>query len=322
MWIPRNTEELERLVKEKNQTANRLQKAEVVLLKKANIAKKRLAKAGRGHPDLETGYQTAVTAEKKESTTETTISEKPVRSSSSNGSNDDTISHVPGSPKLVSEALASPYAQPGALRTDYSYEPPIDINGSFAAQWIPHESRPSHRPLANYGRRVDTIKWTRIRIKDLAPKIAKLKKIHRAGRGKAIPSAFVEFSTQADAQSAYQTLTHHRAFHMCPEIVGVSPPEIVWTSLRMKWWERVVRKFGVQAFISAMVIFWAIPAAAVGTISNITLLSEKVSFLSWIMLLPSPILGLIQGLLPAVALAFLMSLVPGIVRSELVTIYK
>jgi hypothetical protein len=63
-----------------------------------------------------------------------------------------------------------------------------------------------------------------------------------------------------------------------------------------------------------MVVFWSLPAAFLGTISQIKYLTHLIPFLGWINKLPSIVLGLILGLLPAVALSLLMSLVPIIIR--------
>ncbi|KFY69376.1 hypothetical protein V496_00311 [Pseudogymnoascus sp. VKM F-4515 (FW-2607)] len=189
-----------------------------------------------------------------------------------------------------------------------------DVRGSVAAQWIPVHWRPSHRPLANYGRRVDTIRWTRNRLKQLSPRIAKLRRQHRAGNARRMPAAFIEFDTLSNAQSAYQTLPHHRPFHMTPHINGIRPEEIVWSTLRMKWWERIIRGFAAIAVVAVMVVFWSLPAAGIALITKIDFLTENIPFLAWIDKLPKPILGLITGLLPAVALSLLMAVAPVILR--------
>ena len=161
---------------------------------------------------------------------------------------------------------------------------------------------------------MDTIKWTRNRLKALAPQISKLRRLHKKGHGTPIPAVFIEFHTQVDAQSAYQTLAHHRANHMRSEIIGMRPQEIVWPSLYMTWYERIIRKFLIQGFVAVMIIFWSIPAALIGIVSNISFLTSKVPFLHWINLLPKTILSLLEGLVPAVALSLLMAAVPCIMR--------
>jgi calcium permeable stress-gated cation channel len=291
IWIPRETDELDQLVDERDQTAIRLEKAEILLIKKANAAYRKAVK--HGHPDIQAAFESPPNENPKKA--DVTVSTEGSAS--------------PMSPGEYHRSDGTPI-----MKTSYGFMGPPDVNGSVAAQWIPASQRPVHRPLANYGRRVDTIKWTRKRLKELAPKISQLRKQYRKGVGRPIPAVFIEFHTQVDAQSAYQTLAHHRANHMVPDIVGVRPHEIVWPSLYMRWWERIIRRFLIQGSIAVMVIFWAAPAAFIGFISNVKFLTQEVPFLGWLNLLPSVILGLISGLLPAVALAMLMAIVPMIMR--------
>ena len=77
----------------------------------------------------------------------------------------------------------------------------------------------------------------------------------------------------------------------------------------------MVRRIGVVGFITALVVFWAIPVAFVGLISNITYL-ENFTWLSWLTKIPNVIMGVISGLLPSVLLAVLMSLVPIVMRRK------
>ncbi|KAM0184922.1 hypothetical protein ACHAPC_005436 [Botrytis cinerea] len=344
IWIPRETRELQDLVDERNQTAYRLEKAETALIKLANKERNRALK--HGHPDLESSIGINSVQETKRGST-ATENHRPslVRSSADVNHRDieiledpvsatDTLVGSNSSPtdgkereaSVTEKAMSQTNSQattdetpatPNLRWGDNGYGmagPPPGVSGSIAAQWIPHSWRPTHRPLSNYGRSVDTIKWTRARLKEIAPQISKLRRIHRQGKVKPLPAAFIEFDTQVNAQSAYQTLSHHRAFHMTPHINGIRPHEIVWESLRMRWWERIMRNFAIQGFVACMVIFWSIPCALIGIISNINFLTTKVPFLGWINKLPSSILGLLTGLLPAVALTLLMSLVPVILR--------
>jgi calcium permeable stress-gated cation channel len=103
---------------------------------------------------------------------------------------------------------------------------------------------------------------------------------------------------------------------MAQRFIGVRPFEIIWDSLSLSWFETIVRRFLVKGLIAVMIIFWAIPSAIVGSISNITYLQHKVPFLHWIKDVPGPILGVISGVLPALALSLLMSIVPGILRCK------
>ncbi|CAL3967807.1 unnamed protein product, partial [Diplocarpon coronariae] len=92
-----------------------------------------------------------------------------------------------------------------------------------------------------------------------------------------------------------------------PRYIGVHPNEVIWKSLSFPWWQKVIRRIAVVGFITALIVFWAIPVAFVGLVSNISYLMTY-SWLQWLDKIPSVIMGVISGLLPSVALAVLMSL--------------
>ncbi|KAH8678707.1 hypothetical protein BGZ60DRAFT_428531 [Tricladium varicosporioides] len=188
-------------------------------------------------------------------------------------------------------------------------------SGSLAARWIPTKKRPTHKlgKFGLYGKKVDTIDWSREQLEKLIPETEQAQASYRAGESELTGSVFIEFAHQSDAQAAFQTLSHHQALHMSPRYIGVNPNEIVWKSLGISWWQRVVRRIAVLAFVTALVVFWAIPVAFVGLVSNVQYL-ESLSWLHWLTKIPNSIMGVVTGLLPAVMLSILMSLVPVIMR--------
>lgn len=103
---------------------------------------------------------------------------------------------------------------------------------------------------------------------------------------------------------------------MSPRYIGLDPTQIVWSNLRIKWWERMIRYTATVAFVIALIVFWAIPTAVVGVISNVKWLTKKVFFLRFLNQLPGWIMGVVTGLLPVVAMSILMALVPIIMRRE------
>ncbi|SLM34013.1 Protein of unknown function DUF3779, phosphate metabolism [Lasallia pustulata] len=187
-------------------------------------------------------------------------------------------------------------------------------SGSVAARYIDPKKRPTHRTKFLIGKKVDTINWSRSELERLLPLIEADRAKHRAGEAKYVSSVFAEFYTQADAQAAYQMIAHHQALHMSPRFIGINPDEVIWKNLRIKWWERIIRNIATITFVCLLIIFWAIPVAAVGAISNINSLDHNVSFLKWIQKIPSTIMGVVTGLLPSVLLAVLMALLPIILR--------
>ncbi|RDW70871.1 putative DUF221 domain protein [Aspergillus mulundensis] len=187
-------------------------------------------------------------------------------------------------------------------------------SGSVAARWVKPKDRPTHRLKFLIGKKVDTINWARSEIERLTPEIEELQAQHRAGEAKLVSSVFVEFYSQADAQAAFQSVAHNLPLHMAPRYIGIEPTQVIWSNLRIKWWERIIRYGASIAFVSAMVVFWAIPTAFVGSLSNINNLTNLVPFLSFIEDVPSWILGAITGLLPTILMAVLMALVPIVLR--------
>lgn len=190
-------------------------------------------------------------------------------------------------------------------------------SGSLAARWVPAQKRPTHKTgfLGCMGEKVDSINWSREQLAHLVPEVDAAQAAYREGGSKPIPSVFIEFTTQSEAQAAYQTLSHHQALHMSPRYIGVHPGEIVWSSLKISWWQKVIRRYAVVGFITALIVFWAIPVAFVGLVSNVTYL-ETYSWLAWLKKIPDVIMGVVTGLLPVVALAILMALVPIIMRRK------
>lgn len=188
-------------------------------------------------------------------------------------------------------------------------------NGRSGTDTAPDSKRPSHRlgALGLVGGKVDSIEWCRSELQKSVPDVQKAQDEYLAGNHDKAGAVFVEFNTQDDAQAAYQTVTHHRALHMCPKVIGVTPGEVIWPNLSISWWHLVLRRYAVYAFIAVLIIFWAIPVAITGVIAQVSTL-QSLPGMGWIGSIPKPLLGVIAGLLPAVALSILMSFVPIIMR--------
>ncbi|KAK7748977.1 phosphate metabolism protein 7 [Cytospora paraplurivora] len=204
----------------------------------------------------------------------------------------------------------------GASADDQKTQPPLDAeSGSIAARWVPTKKRPSHRTglLGLIGKKVDTIDWCRSELTRLIPETEAAQANYLSGGAKKVPAVFIEFKSQAEAETALQVVPHHAGLQMSPRHIGIRPQDVVWSSLTLPWWQRLVRRYAVLAFISALIIFWAVPVAVVGVISNVDSL-ETLSFLTWLKKIPTIIMGVVTGLLPSVALSILMSLVPIIMR--------
>lgn len=178
--------------------------------------------------------------------------------------------------------------------------------------YVPHKKRPKHRLKFLVGKKVDTIDYAKEKLPELNKKIKELQAKHM--EEKPMNSVFVEFKSQYDAQKAVQMVRHHTPLMLTPGYVGIDPHDIQWFNLRMHWLERLVRTFGSNSAIVALVILWAIPVAFVGLVSNITYLTNKLPWLRFIYNMPTQLLGIITSLAPTIALTLLMMLLPIFIR--------
>lgn len=178
--------------------------------------------------------------------------------------------------------------------------------------YVPREKWPRHHENGIFKPKVDSIEHTREKLRAMDREVYRLQKQFRKSPPK--NSIFVEFVDQYTAQLAFQATVHHNPLRMSPKYVGLEPADVDWDNMRLFWWERITRRGIAVSAITALVIFWAIPVAFVGVISNITYLTNKLTFLRFILKCPKWLLGTITSLLPTIMLALLMAILPMIIR--------
>ncbi|VEU23211.1 DEKNAAC104328 [Brettanomyces naardenensis] len=127
-------------------------------------------------------------------------------------------------------------------------------------------------------------------------------------------SLFIQFANHLELQRAYQAVPYCKDLKLSRRYTGIAPEDVVWENVASSFAVRNAKKAGAVALLTATIIFWAIPVAVVGCISNINYLTSKVHFLRFINNCPKVILGLITGILPTVLLAVLMALLPPFIR--------
>ncbi|EGW31007.1 uncharacterized protein SPAPADRAFT_56937 [Spathaspora passalidarum NRRL Y-27907] len=196
------------------------------------------------------------------------------------------------------------------LKADKKGEP-IEPADEISA-YVPEGKRPRMKEGGFFSRKVDTIRHCHKEIERLNKEIRQLQKGYR--HFKPMNSIFVEFENQYYAQLAFQSTVHHNPLRMKPSYIGIEPSDVKWSNMRLFWWERIARRFGSFAAIIAVIVFWAIPVAFVGVISNITFLTNKLPWLRWILRMPPALFGVVTGLLPTALLAILMMLLPMFIR--------
>lgn len=170
----------------------------------------------------------------------------------------------------------------------------------FGISWMPS--------LPLIGKKVDTINYCRKEVARLNLEI----EIDQQNPEKfpLMNSAFIQFNHQVAAHMACQAVSHHIPKQMAPRIVEISPDDVIWDNMSIKWWERYLRTFGVVILVSGMVLGWAFPVAFTGLLSQLSYLEGKFTWLSWISSLPDWLVSAVQGILPPLVLAILMALLP------------
>ncbi|WFD33551.1 hypothetical protein MCUN1_000364 [Malassezia cuniculi] len=188
--------------------------------------------------------------------------------------------------------------------------PSIDV----ADRYVAEKDRPSHRlgKIPCVGEKVDTINYSRTEISRLNREIDTFRKRIDEDYKEYPPlsSAFVLFNSQSDAYAAAHSKELHADLPQSRRYNEVHPDDIVWDNLNMNPTERKARSGAFWALTWATVIFWCIPVAVVGIISNIDYIASNVPFLKWITSIPDIPKGIIKAVLPTALLAVLTMLLP------------
>lgn len=180
--------------------------------------------------------------------------------------------------------------------------------------YIPEKKQPHHKLKPIIGKKVNTLEYVQTELPKLNEKI----KTQQADyiHANAVGSVFLEFPSQLELQRALQAGRYLKELKKSGSkfVTNTAPEDIIWDNLGNSNIVRLGKKTLAVTVLCAMIIFWAIPVAVVGCISNINYLTEKVHFLRFINNMPSKLMGIITGLLPTIALGILMSLVPPFIK--------
>lgn len=174
--------------------------------------------------------------------------------------------------------------------------------------------RPTYRLKFLIGEKVDTLNYTRDKSSELNEKI--LENQNGLENFPLKSSVFVLFDTQQHAEIAYQTIIPKNEVPgpMSPRFIGISPSDVIWSNLNLTKNSRRSKAIITGIIIGVLIIFWAIPVAVVGAISNINFLTDKVHFLKFLDKLPSVLMGVVTALLPTILLSLLMTVLAMFLR--------
>ncbi|KAI9705268.1 MAG: hypothetical protein M1820_005266 [Bogoriella megaspora] len=186
-------------------------------------------------------------------------------------------------------------------------------------RYIQEKDRPTMRlPIFSWmfsipfvGKKVDTIFYCR---KELARLNAEIEKDQsEPEKYPLMNSAFIQFNHQAAAHMACQAVSHHIPKSMAPRMVEISPQDVLWNNLSVKWWEQYTRIFLVFAAFVGFMVLYLIPITFVSGLSRIDNL-KSYSWLAWVTKLPSKVVAGITGVVPQLLLGLFLVLAPLVIR--------
>ncbi|KAF2858002.1 DUF221-domain-containing protein [Piedraia hortae CBS 480.64] len=122
-------------------------------------------------------------------------------------------------------------------------------------------------------------------------------------------SAFIQFNHQVAAHMAVQSVSHHKPMCMTPRLVEVSPDDVVWDNMSMRWWEQYLRAGVVVVVCAALILLFAVPVIFTSLLSNIGNVSS-LKGLQWLGRLPQIPKYLISGPLPPFLLNIILAVAP------------
>lgn len=216
---------------------------------------------------------------------------------------------------------------PKAYETEYD---DIKEEGAEWEKWVKPKDRPTHR-LARFdwtpgwlpglpylNKKVDSIYWCRVELARLNAEIEEDQQ--HPERYPTMNSAFIQFNNQVAAHMACQSVTHHVPKRMAPRVVEISPDDVIWDNMAMKWWDEWARKLFVFVVVVAMVILWTFPVAFTASFFQIDSLIRQYPWLGFLKQ-NAAVYSAVKsaaGVLPTILLSILLILVP-IILNQLAT---
>lgn len=174
----------------------------------------------------------------------------------------------------------------------------------FGWLWMPS--------LPLVGKKVDTIDYCRKEVARLNVEIEKDQS--EPDKFPLMNSAFVQFNHQVAAHMACQAVSHHTPNQMAPRMIEVSPDDVLWGNMSIRWWERYLRTGVVVTMFVGIIIGWAFPVTFTGLLSQVNYLTATFTWLRWLRKAPTWVISIIQGILPQALLGLLLLLLPMILR--------
>lgn len=339
IWINRNYDELSTKVDLRDKLAKQLENAETNLIKKCQEKHKKASKKG--------GVKSDKSAAQEMTTIRNTSSESAIQDDVTlkhdGESQDDLVKHDIEDKGRLSVDATSPRSEPpehvsgskivetiqfwkpGQAREAIEYGQAInedyDQENDEQAAWRryiePKDRETMRLPLIHQdwfpaipliGQKVDRIYHLRGEVARLNLEIMTDQK-HKENFP-LMNSAFIQFNHQIAAHMACQSVNHHVPLQMAPRLVEISPDDVLWDNMSIKWWERYIRVVAVIAISVALIVFYAVPVAFSAALNNLGTIGTTYPSLAFLGKLSPGATSIIQGIAPPLLLSVILALVP------------
>ncbi|KAJ3024288.1 hypothetical protein HKX48_003113 [Thoreauomyces humboldtii] len=191
----------------------------------------------------------------------------------------------------------------------------IDMeNQNGPSQTLLDEKRPTHKRKMIYGEKLDTISHNLKKMGDYESQLRSKREKAYESLATAESAAFVIFADLYAPHVAALANIHGEPGIMLDKQAVVEPEDVIWNNLDMKLYDRLVRGLVTTAFLTGLIVLWGTITAALSAIATLKQLVKTAPFLGFLLNIPQIPLGIIQGLLPTIAVAILFSLLPVILR--------
>ncbi|KAI9006212.1 hypothetical protein BC832DRAFT_539819 [Gaertneriomyces semiglobifer] len=176
------------------------------------------------------------------------------------------------------------------------------------------QNRPTRKTPMIIGAKVDSISDYITHMRDLQQEMEQKRTQLYTSNGDAESAAFIIFKDLFAPHAAATANIHGTPGVMDDKQAVVEPEDIIWDNLSMKFFQRQIRTLIALVALIALVLFWAVITAFVAGIASLDHLAKTFTFLEPFQELPASIQGIIQGVLPTIAIAVLYALLPVILR--------
>lgn len=169
-------------------------------------------------------------------------------------------------------------------------------------------TRPTNKTgfLGLFGKKVDSIEYYNEKISELIPKLEAEQK--STLREKQLAAAVVFFTSRVAAASAAQSL-HAQLVNKWTVIDAPEPRQVIWTNLKIKFFERQLRQYVVYVIVALTIFFFMIPIGVISAFTTLKNLKKLLPFLKSI-LNKDAVRTVLEAYLPQIALIIFLAMLP------------